>query len=87
MKTMLLSLAAMVVAAVPAAVSLADNNGIQTTDTEGGYGYWFPTDALQAPDGAGGAPLIKVRPPGTRATLIRPRVQFVSELLKSVENL
>jgi hypothetical protein len=87
MKNILITLAAVVFAAAPAASSFADDGSIQTTDTSNGYGYWFPTDNLNAPDGTGGVPLIKVRPPGTRATLIRPRVQFVAELLKSVENL
>ncbi len=84
MKVLLFSAALAV--AVPAATSLADDH-VASNDTSDGYGYWFPTDSLQAPDGAGGVPIIKVRPPSARATLIRPRVQFVAELLKTVENL
>ena len=51
------------------------------------YGYKFEDDLLSAPDGGGNTPIIKVRPMRTREILLRPRVQFVTEMLKSVENL
>ena len=51
------------------------------------YGYIFRDDLLSAPDGGGNTPMIKVRPMRTREILLRPRVQFVTEMLKSVENL
>jgi hypothetical protein len=52
-----------------------------------GYSYTFTDDALLAgATGVLGVP-IKSRPPGIRATLIRPRTAFIVELLKSVENL
>ena len=51
------------------------------------YGYKFEDDLLSAPDGGGNTPMIKVRAVRTREILLRPRVQFVTEMLKSVENL
>lgn len=47
----------------------------------------FTGDELDGPSGRPGGALF-VRPPGVaRVGLIRPRMNFVSELLKSVENL
>jgi hypothetical protein len=59
----------------------------RTADTEEGYAYDFSDDLL---NGAGvdmHAALIKIRKRGVLRTLIRPRLHFVPELLKSVENL
>jgi hypothetical protein len=52
-----------------------------------GYSYTFTDDSLLA--GPNGVNDIRVngRLPGMRQTLIRPRTQFIVELLKSVENL
>ena len=51
------------------------------------YGYIFTDDALKADTlGAAGAQ-IRVIPMGRRDRLLRPRVHFVSEMLKSVENM
>ncbi len=55
----------------------ADNN----------YGYTFTDDALLGGDLGAQTGMIKVRQTGVREKLIRPRVQFVAELLKSVEAL
>ncbi len=52
-----------------------------------GYRYDFPDDGLLGIDGMGTTPMIKVRPPPRRDVLLRPRLQFVSEMLKSVENM
>ena len=51
------------------------------------YGYSFEDDALLGGDLGTQTAVIKVRQKGMRDKLIRPRVQFVSELLKSVEAL
>ncbi|MDI1428093.1 MULTISPECIES: hypothetical protein [Polyangium] len=51
------------------------------------YGYTFTDDALLGNDIGNQYGLIKVRQTGMRDKLIRPRVQFVNELLKSVEAL
>jgi hypothetical protein len=52
-----------------------------------GYGYEFEDDPLSAGGFGPNDATIKVRPRAARTTLIRPRIQFVDEMLKSVENL
>jgi len=59
----------------------------KSTETEGGYGYEFSDDPLNAGGFGPGDATIRVRPGPVRATLIRPRTSFVPEMLKSVENL
>jgi hypothetical protein len=61
--------------------------GVKSSDTEGGYGYEFSDDPLNAGGFGPGDATIRVRPGPVRATLIRPRTSFVPEMLKSVENL
>lgn len=56
-------------------------------DKNDNYGYTFTDDALLGNDLGAQGGMIKVRPNGVRDRLIRPRVQFVAEMLKSVENL
>lgn len=51
------------------------------------YGYVFGDDALLGNDLGGQTGMIKVRQGFVRNALIRPRVQFVTEMLKSVEAL
>jgi hypothetical protein len=52
-----------------------------------GYGYEFDDDPLAAGGFGPSDATIRVRPRAARTTLIRPRIQFVDEMLKSVENL
>jgi len=52
-----------------------------------GYAYKFEDDSLLSADGAGITPVIHVRGKGRRDLLHRPRIQFVQEMLKSVENM
>lgn len=52
-----------------------------------GYGYEFDDDPLAAGGFGPNDATIRVRPRAARTTLIRPRIQFVDEMLKSVENL
>lgn len=52
-----------------------------------GYSYNFEDDKLLGKDMVGGTPTIVVRPKGRREILHRPRIQFVQEMLKSVENM
>ena len=54
---------------------------------EGGYGYEFSDDPLNAGGFGPNDATIRVRPGPVRTTLIRPRTSFVPEMLKSVENL
>jgi hypothetical protein len=83
MKTSAL-VALVALAAVTAAPSPA---GAETTKKGAGYEYWFQDDPLRASaDGASG-PMIVVVQGKRRDALMRPRVAFVTELLKSVEAL
>ena len=52
-----------------------------------GYGYEFDDDPLAAGGFGPNDATIRVRPRAARTTLIRPRIQFVDEMLKSVENI
>jgi hypothetical protein len=54
---------------------------------DGGYSYVFTDDGLLGADLKGQSGVITVRQGSVRDRLIRPRVQFVSEMLKSVEAL
>jgi hypothetical protein len=57
------------------------------TKKDDDYGYIFKDDALQAEGKDAITAQIRVRQRGTREGLLRPRVHFVPEMLKSVENL
>lgn len=64
----------------------------QAKATEGekggdGYGYEFSDDPLNAGGFGPNDATIRVRPTAARTTLIRPRISFVQEMLKSVENI
>jgi hypothetical protein len=65
----------------------AVTTAVAASGSERGYGYVFTDDPLNAGQFGSNTAIIKVRHRGGHATLIRPRVQFVSEMLKSVENL
>lgn len=52
-----------------------------------GYGYEFDDDPLAAAGFGPNDSRIRVRKGAQRSTLIKPRTQFINELLKSVENL
>jgi len=56
-------------------------------DKGDGYGYEFDDDPLAAGGFGPNDATIRVRPRAARTTLIRPRIQFVDEMRKSVENL
>jgi hypothetical protein len=74
-------------AAVSAPGASASGDDYLTSDTSDGYSVVFVDDLLNGGGIDGSTPLIKVRPPAARSTLIQPRLQFVPELLKSVEGL
>ena len=67
--------------------STAFAQDVKTTDSDGGYGYEFSDDPLNAGGFGPNDATIRVRPGPVRTTLIRPRTSFVNEMLKSVENL
>jgi len=73
---------------------LASSSLAQTRLVEGakdgkdqGYGYDFDDDPLAAGGFGPNDASIRVRSGPVRTTLIRPRIQFVDNMLKSVENL
>ena len=59
----------------------------KSTEGDGGYGYEFSDDPLNAGGFGPNDATIRVRPTAARTTLIRPRTSFVAEMLKSVENI
>ena len=59
--------------------------GDKDDNSEEGYAYEFEDDALSAGSRYSKGARIRIVPPAKRATLIRPRLHFVPELLKSVE--
>jgi hypothetical protein len=61
--------------------------GKDASKKDGGYGYEFSDDPLNAGGFGPQDATIRVRPGPVRTTLIRPRTSFVPEMLKSVENL
>lgn len=58
-----------------------------TTQEEVDANYVFDDDPLNALNDRGHIPIIKTRTRYSRATLLRPRLHFVRELQKSVEDL
>jgi hypothetical protein len=56
-------------------------------EKEQGYSYIFGDEALLGHDLKDQGIGITVRPTGMRDRLLRPRVQFVAEMIKSVEAL
>ena len=71
---------------LPAAAQ-ADPSAAGENLGERGYTYEFGDDPLQAGNNGAYTARIRVLPRGVRQTLIRPRMHFVPEMLKSVENL
>jgi hypothetical protein len=70
-----------------AASCIAFSGAAAAQTEEKGYGYRFDDDQLVG-DTLGTTPaLLKIRPGASHVTLLRPRVHFVAELLKSVETL
>ena len=57
------------------------------TKKDDSYGYIFNDDALQALGRDANGAQILVRKTGSRERLLRPRVHFIAEMLKSVENM
>ena len=60
---------------------------VKESKSDDGYGYQFDDDPLNAGGFGPNDATIRVRAKAARTTLIRPRISFVPEMLKSVENL
>ena len=86
MKTKKILLGLSMLAGVCAAAPSASAEPPKKKDGSG-YEYKFEDDGLLGKDLGGNTPVITMRPKGARVPLLRPRVQFVQEMLKSVENL
>lgn len=67
--------------------AIAPSAHADPTKKDDAYGYTFKDDILNAPGNDPNTAMIKVRPMRTRDLLTRPRVHFIPEMLKSVENL
>lgn len=59
----------------------------EPTKKDDNYGYIFTDDPLAAETMGSTGAQIKVIPMGRRDRLLRPRIHFVAEMLKSVEAL
>ena len=60
---------------------------VKESKSDDGYKYQFDDDPLSAGGFGADDALIRIRPIAARSTLIRPRVTFVPEMLKSIEHL
>ena len=73
------------------AIILLTGSGAQaqtkTTNDDEGYGYEFEDDPLSAGGFGPNDSRIRVRRGAQRSTLIKPRTQFIKELIWSVESL
>lgn len=61
--------------------------GVRTAVKKGEISYDFEDDPLSATGDVAAGMRIHVRPVGKRTLLIRPRAQFIREMLLSVEDL
>jgi hypothetical protein len=75
--------------AEPSAVPAASNRAAAASTNDGleNLFYEFDDDALNALGNDAQGMVLRVRPQAAWVVLLRPRVQFVSELLQSVEAL
>jgi hypothetical protein len=87
MKKRVLSISIAVAVSLVASAAFAQDKATKESKEEGGYGYEFSDDPLNAGGFGPTDATIRVRPGAVRSTLIRPRTSFVPEMLKSVENL
>ena len=69
------------------APTLASAQDYQTQDEKDGYSVLFDADKLGGDGLEAAGPLIKAGFRPVRFLLLRPRIHFVPELLKSVESL
>lgn len=83
---MRVAVAGSVLVALALSASLASAQ-VKESKSDDGYGYQFDDDPLNAGGFGPNDATIRVRAKAARTTLIRPRISFVPEMLKSVENL
>jgi hypothetical protein len=73
------------IAAACALALLALSTSAAAQSKDDSYRYVFEPDDLMGETFGEPPPLLRVPPKGRRVMLLRPRVSFVGELLKSVE--
>ncbi len=59
----------------------------RTPTRQENYSYIFTDDLLDAANGAASGAVLQVRQLGRRDRLLRPRLHFIPEMLKSVESM
>ncbi|WP_437648134.1 hypothetical protein [Sorangium sp. So ce362] len=59
----------------------------RTPTRQENYSYRFTDDLLDASNGAASGAMLQVRQLGRRDRLLRPRLHFIPEMLKSVESM
>jgi hypothetical protein len=74
-------------AGLVAASCIAFSGAAGAQTDEKGYSYRFEDERLVGDTLGTTPPLLTIRPRPLRVTLLRPRAQFVAELLKSMESL
>ena len=79
--------AAVALASLALAPAAAAQPPTTTDKNKGGYEYRFHDDLMQGVTMGANAPRITVVKMGRRDRLIRPRLHFVPEMLKSVEKM
>jgi hypothetical protein len=67
--------------------ALAEEKTPTATTTTDGYGYHFDDDLMGGGVLKDAAPRLRVVEHAVRNVLIRPRTEFIREMLKSVENM
>ncbi|HTM46927.1 MAG TPA: hypothetical protein VL137_18350 [Polyangiaceae bacterium] len=82
-----LSVASSLALVPKAAVADEPSPAVATHDTASGYSYEFTDESLLAAGDSPYGAVISSRSRFPKALLIRPRTQFIAEMLKSVESL
>ncbi|WP_437914665.1 hypothetical protein WME73_02960 [Sorangium sp. So ce302] len=59
----------------------------KTPTKQENYSYTFTDDLLDASNSSATGAMLQVRQPGRRDRLLRPRLHFIPEMLKSVETM
>lgn len=87
MRKTTMTVAALVVTNLMLLAGTASADPRKAAKDDEGYSYTFKDDDLLGAGITDMSARITVVPTGRRDRLIRPRIQFVTEMLKSVENL
>lgn len=86
-KILVMGVVALVGLSIAAPASAQESSSGSGKKKDDSYGYIFTDDVLKAGDEGAASARITVLKLGRRDRLLRPRVHFVQEMLKSVENM